>query len=71
MTRTILNCLSSHSQLLTMSFDHILHLISFIVGTVGLMTLPILGAAEGFTEEQASEPAIALGTTAHTAQHPP
>jgi Squalene/phytoene synthase len=30
------------------------------------MTLPILGAAEGFTEEQASEPAIALGTKAHT-----
>jgi hypothetical protein len=30
------------------------------------MTLPILGAAEGFTEEQASEPAIALGTTTHT-----
>jgi hypothetical protein len=30
-------------------------------GTVGLMTLPILGAAEGYTEEQASEPAIALG----------
>jgi hypothetical protein len=25
------------------------------------MTLPILGAAEGFTEEEASKPAIALG----------
>ena len=49
-----------------MSFDWILYLITYIVGTVGLMTLPILGAAEGFTEEQASEPAIALGTKAHS-----
>ena len=32
-----------------------------VAGTVGLMTLPILGAAEGYTEEQAAEPAIALG----------
>eukprot|EP00596_Hydrurales_sp_CCMP1899_P006066 CAMPEP_0119036566 /NCGR_PEP_ID=MMETSP1177-20130426/4356_1 /TAXON_ID=2985 /ORGANISM="Ochromonas sp, Strain CCMP1899" /LENGTH=216 /DNA_ID=CAMNT_0006996625 /DNA_START=675 /DNA_END=1325 /DNA_ORIENTATION=- len=32
-----------------------------VAGTVGLMTLPILGAAEGFTEEEASKPAIALG----------
>jgi hypothetical protein len=32
-----------------------------MIGTVGLMTLPILGAAEGFTEEEASKPAIALG----------
>ena len=45
-----------------------------VAGTVGLMTLPILGTAEGYyqlmfnasviirvTEEEASEPAIALG----------
>lgn len=32
-----------------------------VAGTVGLMTLPILGTARGYTEEQAAEPAIALG----------
>lgn len=32
-----------------------------VAGTVGLMTLPILGTAEGYTEEQATEPALALG----------
>lgn len=32
-----------------------------VAGTVGLMTLPILGAAEGYTEEQAAAPAVALG----------
>jgi 15-cis-phytoene synthase len=32
-----------------------------VAGTVGLMTLPILGAAKGYTEEEAAEPAIALG----------
>lgn len=32
-----------------------------VAGTVGLMTLPILGAAKGYTQEQAAEPAIALG----------
>lgn len=32
-----------------------------VAGTVGLMTLPILGTAKGYTAEQAAEPAIALG----------
>jgi len=32
-----------------------------VAGTVGLMTLPILGSAKGYTEEQATEPAVALG----------
>jgi phytoene synthase len=32
-----------------------------VAGTVGMMTLPILGTADGFTEEQAREPAKALG----------
>ena len=32
-----------------------------VAGTVGLMTLPILGTAEGVTEEEAIEPALALG----------
>lgn len=32
-----------------------------VAGTVGLMTLPILGTAEGVTQEEAIEPAIALG----------
>lgn len=32
-----------------------------VAGTVGLMTLPIMGTAEGYTMEQAEEPANALG----------
>jgi phytoene synthase len=32
-----------------------------VAGTVGLMTLPMLGVADGYTEEQAAKPAIALG----------
>ena len=32
-----------------------------VAGTVGLMTLPILGTSEGVTEKEAAEPAIALG----------
>ena len=32
-----------------------------VAGTVGLMTMPILGTAKGYTAEQATEPAIALG----------
>ena len=32
-----------------------------VAGTVGLMTLPILGTAEGISEKEAGEPAIALG----------
>ena len=30
-------------------------------GTVGLMTMPIMGTADGYTEEDALEPALALG----------
>ncbi|KAG5187233.1 isoprenoid synthase domain-containing protein [Tribonema minus] len=32
-----------------------------VAGTVGLMTLPVLGTAKGITEEQAKEPALSLG----------
>ena len=32
-----------------------------VAGTVGLMTLPIMGTAQGYTEKQATEPALALG----------
>ena len=32
-----------------------------VAGTVGIMTLPILGVAAGYTEEQAAKPAEALG----------
>jgi phytoene/squalene synthetase len=32
-----------------------------VAGTVGLMTLPVMGTAEGYTEKQATEPALALG----------
>lgn len=32
-----------------------------VAGTVGLMTLPILGTAKGYTEAEAVEPAVALG----------
>lgn len=32
-----------------------------VAGTVGLMTLPIMGTAPGYTEKQATEPALALG----------
>eukprot|EP00600_Ochromonadales_sp_CCMP1393_P000238 CAMPEP_0174978678 /NCGR_PEP_ID=MMETSP0004_2-20121128/14346_1 /TAXON_ID=420556 /ORGANISM="Ochromonas sp., Strain CCMP1393" /LENGTH=368 /DNA_ID=CAMNT_0016230095 /DNA_START=245 /DNA_END=1351 /DNA_ORIENTATION=+ len=32
-----------------------------VAGTVGLMTLPVLGTAEGFAEAEATEPALALG----------
>ena len=32
-----------------------------VAGTVGLMVLPILGAAPGYTEEEAKKPALALG----------
>ena len=43
------------------NFDELYLYCYRVAGTVGLMTLPILGAAEGYTEEQAAEPAIALG----------
>jgi len=32
-----------------------------VAGTVGLMVLPVLGAAEGFTLEEATAPGLALG----------
>lgn len=32
-----------------------------VAGTVGLMTLPILGTADGYTEEEATDSAVALG----------
>eukprot|EP01042_Synura_sphagnicola_P006973 gene6973-8925_t len=32
-----------------------------VAGTVGLMTLPILGVADGYTFEEASGPAVDLG----------
>jgi len=32
-----------------------------VAGTVGLMSMPFLGCAEGFTEEEAKEPALSLG----------
>jgi len=32
-----------------------------VAGTVGLMTMPIMGTADGYTEEDALEPALALG----------
>lgn len=43
------------------SFDDLYVYCYRVAGTVGLMTLPILGTAEGVTEEQAKEPAVALG----------
>lgn len=32
-----------------------------VASTVGLMTLPVMGTAEGYTEEEAKSPAVALG----------
>lgn len=32
-----------------------------VASTVGLMCLPVLGTAKGYTEEMATEPAVALG----------
>jgi len=43
------------------NFDELYLYCYRVAGTVGLMTLPILGAAKGYTEEQAAEPAVALG----------
>jgi phytoene synthase len=43
------------------NFDE-LHLYCYrVAGTVGLMSMPIFGCAEGYTEEQAREPALSLG----------
>ena len=43
------------------NFDELYVYCYRVAGTVGMMTLPILGCAEGVTEEQAAEPAVALG----------
>lgn len=43
------------------NFDELYVYCYRVAGTVGMMTLPILGVADGYTEEQAAEPAIALG----------
>lgn len=43
------------------NFDELYLYCYRVAGTVGLMTLPILGAAKGHTEEEATEAAIALG----------
>ncbi|KAJ1425861.1 isoprenoid synthase domain-containing protein [Ochromonadaceae sp. CCMP2298] len=43
------------------TFDELYLYCYRVAGTVGLMTLPILGTAEGYTEAQATEPALALG----------
>jgi len=43
------------------TFDE-LHLYCYrVAGTVGLMSMPIFGCAEGYTEELAKEPALSLG----------
>mmetsp|Transcript_34074 Transcript_34074/g.49501 ORF Transcript_34074/g.49501 Transcript_34074/m.49501 type:complete len:425 (-) Transcript_34074:224-1498(-) len=43
------------------TFDELYLYCYRVAGTVGLMTLPVLGTAPGYTMEQAAEPAIALG----------
>lgn len=43
------------------NFDELYLYCYRVAGTVGLMTMPILGTADGVTVEQATEPAIALG----------
>lgn len=43
------------------NFDELYLYCYRVAGTVGLMTLPILGTAKGFTQEDAAESAIALG----------
>jgi len=43
------------------TFDELYLYCYRVAGTVGLMTLPILGTAKGYTAEEASEPAVALG----------
>jgi 15-cis-phytoene synthase len=43
------------------NFDELYLYCYRVAGTVGLMTLPILGCAEGYTEVEATEPALALG----------
>ena len=43
------------------TFDELYVYCYRVAGTVGLMTLPILGTAQGVTEEEAAKPAVALG----------
>lgn len=43
------------------NFDELYLYCYRVAGTVGLMTLPILGTAKGYTAEDAIEPAVALG----------
>eukprot|EP00562_Extubocellulus_spinifer_P011817 CAMPEP_0178555698 /NCGR_PEP_ID=MMETSP0697-20121206/9000_1 /TAXON_ID=265572 /ORGANISM="Extubocellulus spinifer, Strain CCMP396" /LENGTH=554 /DNA_ID=CAMNT_0020188721 /DNA_START=242 /DNA_END=1905 /DNA_ORIENTATION=- len=44
-----------------LTFDE-LHLYCYrVAGTVGLMSMPIFGCDDGFTEEEAKEPALSLG----------
>lgn len=43
------------------TFDELYLYCYRVAGTVGLMTLPIMGTAPGYTEKQATEPALALG----------
>ena len=43
------------------TFDELYLYCYRVAGTVGLMTLPILGVSDGYTEEQAAGPAEALG----------
>lgn len=39
-----------------------LHLYCYrVAGTVGLMSMPVFGCADGYTEEEAKEPALSLG----------
>lgn len=40
-----------------------------MAGTVGLMTLPIMGTAPGYTLKQATEPALALGIALQVRLH--
>jgi phytoene synthase len=49
------------SKLRYETFDELYVYCYRVAGTVGMMTLPILGTADGYTQEQAASPAIALG----------
>ena len=43
------------------TFDELYLYCYRVAGTVGLMMMPIMGTAEGYTYEEALEPALALG----------
>lgn len=49
------------SKLRYETFDELYLYCYRVAGTVGMMTLPILGTADGYTQEQAAGPAEALG----------